>query len=119
MLDLPLEPTDDLAHPVFKDKASCEAWLHQLQLTNLHQAHGVLRTQLDEFNRYPMRGLERLHTLELLRETVVLVQGDYAKKLISKKLPLSDDELTIFVSIIGLWEGLVTGYQSCLQSYIA
>ncbi len=119
MLDLPLEPTDDLAHPAFKDKASCEAWLHQLQLTNLHQAHGVLRAQLGELNRYPMRGLERLHTLELLRETVVLVQGDYAKKLISKKLPLSDDELTIFVSIIGLWQGLVTGYQRCLQAYAA
>ena len=119
MLDLPLEPTDDLAQPVFKDKASCEAWLHQLQLINLHQAHGVLRTQLDELNRYPMRGLERLHTLELLRETVVQVQGDYAKKLLSKKLPLSDDELTIFVSIIGLWQGMVTGYQRCLQAYVA
>jgi hypothetical protein len=57
--------------------------------------------------------------LELLRETVVQVQGDYAKKLISKKLPLSDDELTIFVSIIALWQGLVTGYQRCLQAYIA
>lgn len=119
MLDLPLEPTDDLAHPAFIDKASCEAWLHQLQLTNLHQAHGVLRVQLDELNRYPMRGLERLHTLELLRETVVLVQGDYAKKLISKKLPLSDDELTIFVSIVGLWQSMVTGYQRCLQAYVA
>jgi hypothetical protein len=66
-----------------------------------------------------MRGLERLHTLELFRETVVLVQNDYAKKLISKKLPLSDDELTIFVSIIGLWQGMVTGYQRCLQAYVA
>ncbi|TAJ81212.1 MAG: hypothetical protein EPO42_02630 [Gallionellaceae bacterium] len=119
MLDLPLEPTDDLAQPAFKDGASCETWLHQLQLTNLHQAHGVLRAQLDELNRYPMRGLERLHTLELLRETIVLVQGDYAKKLISKKLPLSDDELTVFVSIIGLWQGMVNGYQRCLQAYVA
>ena len=119
MLDLPLEPTDDLAHPAFKDKPSCEAWLHQLQLTNLHQAHGVLRLQLDEFNRYPMRGVERLQTLELLRETVAQVQTDYAKKLISKKLPFSHDELIIFVSIIGLWQNMVTGYQRCLQAYIA
>ncbi len=119
MLDLPLEPTDDLAQPAFKDSASCADWLQQLQLTNLHQAHGILRTQLDELNRYPMRGLERLHTLELLRETVVLVQNDYAKKLISKKLPLSDDELTIFVSIIALWKDLMTGYQRCLQACIA
>jgi hypothetical protein len=119
MLDLPIEPTDDLAKPAFKDRASCEAWLHQLQLTNLHQAHGVLRLQLDEFNRYPMRGAERLQTLELLRETVVQVQSDYAQKLISKHLPLSDDELTIFVALVGLWQGLMTGYQRCLQGYIA
>ncbi len=119
MLDLPLEPTDDLANPAFKDRASCAAWLQQLQLTNLHQAHAVLRNQLDEFGRYPMRGLERLHTLELLRETVVLVQRDYAKKLISKKLPLGEDELTVFVSITALWQGLVTGYRRCLQAYLA
>ena len=119
MLTLPLEPTDDRANPAFKDAAGCAKWLGQLQLTNLHLAHGKLRTQLDEFNRYPMRGLERLHTLELLRETVSSVQADYAKKLIAKKLPLSKEELIIFVSIIGLWQGMVTGYQRCLQAYIA
>ena len=119
MLTLPLEPTDDRANPAFKDAANCAKWVGQLQLTNLHVAHGKLRTQLDEFNRYPMRGLERLHTLELLRETVSSVQADYAKKLIAKKLPLSKEELTIFVSIIGLWQGMVTGYQRCLQAYIA
>lgn len=119
MLDLSLEPTDDLANPAFKDKASCEAWLNQLQLTNLHHAHALLRLQLDEFNRFPLRGLERLHTLEVLRETIVQIQTDYAKKLISKKLPFSEDELTVFVALIGLWQGLVTGYQRCLQAYLA
>ncbi len=119
MLTLPLDPTDDRANPAFRDAAGCAQWLGQLQLTNLHAAHGVLRTQLGEFNRYPMRGLERLHTLELLRETVASVQADYAKKLVAKKLPLGKDELTVFVSIIGLWQGMVTGYQRCLQAYMA
>lgn len=119
MLTLPLDPTDDRANPAFKDAAACAQWLGQLQLTNLHQAHGVLRLQLDELNRYPMRGLERLHTLELLRETVASIQVDYAKKLVAKKLPLNDDELTIFVAIVSLWQGMVTGYQRCLQSYMA
>ncbi|MDE2117687.1 MAG: hypothetical protein KGJ19_03725 [Betaproteobacteria bacterium] len=119
MLTLPLDPTDDRANPVFKDAAGCAQWLGQLQLTNLHLAHGVLRTQLDELNRYPMRGLERLHTLELLRETVSSIQTDYARKLFAAKLPLSTDELTVFVSIIGLWQGMVTGYQRCLQAYMA
>ena len=119
MLTLPLDPTDDRANPAFKDAAACTQWLAQLQLTNLQHANTTLRTQLDEFNRYPMRGLERLRTLELLRETVSHVQGDYAKKLFARPLPLSKSELSVLQSIAGLWQGMVTGYQRCLQNYIA
>lgn len=119
MLTLPLDPTDDRADPAFKNAGACKLWLGQLQLTNLHLAHDVLRTQLNELNRYPMAALERLNTLEALRETVTSVQADYAKKLIAKKLPLNDDEFTIFSSIIEMWQSMVTGYQRCLQASIA
>lgn len=118
MLTLPLEPTDDRANPAFKNTASCEQWLSKLQFTNLHAVHSLLRTQIDEFNRYPMRVLDRFNTLEKLRETVAIVQADYAKKLIAKKLPLSDEEFAILNSIIGLWHGMLTGYQRCLQDFM-
>ncbi len=117
MLTFPPEPLDNHANPVFKDAASCEKWLGQLQLTNLHQVHGVLRAQLDELNRLPLPGLVRLHIMELLRETVSFVQTDYAKKLTAKKLPLSEAELTIFASIINLWQGMITGYLHCLHAF--
>ncbi len=119
MLTLPLEPTDDRADPIFKDAAGCAQWLSQLQLTNLQLAHSLLLTQINELNRYPMRGLERLNTLELLRETVGYVQDDYAKKLIGKPLPLNETELMVFVAITQLWQALVLGYQRCLQAYMA
>ena len=119
MLTLPLEPTDDRANPVFKDAAGCKQWLGQFQLTNLQLAHGILRTQLDELNRYPMLGVERLHILEQLRETVEHLQADYARKLIAKNLPLSEDEFTIFASIVGLWQHMANGYQRCLQALLA
>ena len=119
MLNLPLDPTDDRAKPAFKDAVSCAKWIAQLQLTNLHQAHGVVRAQLDEFNRYPMRGLERLRTLELLRETVAHLQTDYARKLTARKLPLNEEEFTILVCITALWQLMVNGYQRCLQSLLA
>ena len=118
MLILPLEPTDDLANPIFKDAASCGLWLGQLQLTNLQLAHSQLLYQIGELNRFPMNGIERLNTLELLRETVGFVQDDYAKKLIDKPLPLNDDEMTIFMSLVQLWQAMLTGYQRCLQFYI-
>lgn len=119
MLTLPLEPTDDRADPIFKDEAGCAKWLGQLQLTNLQLAHSLLLTQINEINRYPMRGLERLNTLELLRETVGYVQDDYAKKLIAKPLPLNESELMVFVAIVQLWQAMVLGYQRCLQAYMA
>lgn len=119
MLTLPLDPTDDRADPAFKDAASCHIWLAQFQLTNLQRAHGQLLTQLNELNRYPMQGLERVRTLEALRETVDHIQDEMAKKLIAKALPLSDRELMIFVVITQLWQAMVSGYQRCLQAYLA
>ncbi len=119
MLTLPLEPTDDRADPIFKDAASCTAWLAQLQLTNLQLAHSRLLIQINELNRLPMRGTVRLETLEVLRETVGYVQEDLAKKFTGKPLPLSEGELTIFVSVIQLWQAMVTGYQRGLQACIS
>ena len=118
MLTLPLDPTDDRANPVFKEAAGCAQWLAQLQLTNLQQAHAKLLNQIDELNRYPMRGLERFNTLELLRETVEHIQNDLSKKLIDKPLPLNDIELIVLKSIVQLWQAMVTGYQRCLQAQI-
>ena len=119
MLTLPLDPTDDRARPAFKDVVSCARWLGQFQLTNLQQAHSVLSRELDEFNRYPMQGLERWHMLELLRETVALIQTDYARKLLARKLPLSAQEFAALVALVNLWQQMVTGYQRCLQALLA
>jgi len=118
MLNLSLEQTDDRAKPLFKDAAGCGEWLKQFQLTNLQLAHSQLITQISELNRYPIPGLERLNTLERLRETVDHVQHDYAKKLVGKPLPLNESELQVFVAIVQLWQTLVSGYRRCLQSYI-
>lgn len=118
MLSLPLEPTSPLARPAFKDAEGCAHWLGQLQLTNLQLAHSQLLTQLDEFNSYPLRGLERYNTLEVLRETLCHVQDDFSKKLIAKPLPLNEGELLIFQAIVQLWRSLVLGYRRCLQAYI-
>lgn len=118
MLTLPLAPTDDHADPAFRNAAGCAEWLKQLQLTNLKLAHSQLLTQLDELNRYPMHPQERFNTLEQLRDTVHHVQTDYAQRLISKPLPLSDSELLVFIAIVHLWQTMALGYRRCLQACI-
>lgn len=112
----PLEPTDGRVKPIFTDSSSCTKWLSQLQLTNLNLAHGTLRAQLDLFNLLPLPGKERLRTLETIRETVSTVQADYGKKLVGKKLPLTDDEFTSLIALSNLWTSMLNGYLRCLQS---
>lgn len=119
MLNLTLAPTDNLADPLFKDAESCAQWLNQLQLTNLQLAHSLLLTQINELNRFTMREQKRLDTLELLRDTVHYVQNEYAKKLIAKPLPLDENELIIFFSIVQLWQAMAQGYQRCLHDRLA
>lgn len=116
---LPLEPTDDLASPAFKNADSCTRWLTQFQLTNLSLAHGTLRAQLDEFSRFPLRGKDRLQTLEALRETVNIVQDDFSKRLFGKKLPLADEDFTTLVALTSLWQSMLNGYLRCMQSWDA
>ncbi|MBI5429979.1 MAG: hypothetical protein HY938_05915 [Nitrosomonadales bacterium] len=119
MLTLTLEPTDDRANPAFNDAAGCEKWLAQLQLTNLQLAHSLLLTEVNELNRFPMRGPERLNTLELLRDTVHHVQEEYAKRLALKPLPLNERDLIVFFAIVQLWQAMAVGYQRCLQAQVA
>jgi len=116
---LPQAPTDDIADPAFKDAAGCAEWLKQLQLTNLQLAHSLLLTQVNRLNRYPMRGQERLDTLEQLRETVHHVQHGYAQKLVARPLPLNQNELPVFVAIVHLWQAMAIGYRHCLQACMA
>ncbi|MFA5371305.1 MAG: hypothetical protein WC298_04955 [Sideroxydans sp.] len=112
---LSLEPTDDRAHPAFRDVVSCRMWLGQLQLTNLNLAQASLRTQIEELNRLAMPGKTRLQILELLRETVALVQHDFARKLVGKPLPLADEEFALLIALANLWQAMLYGYLRCLQ----
>ncbi|MDD5470824.1 MAG: hypothetical protein PHP05_02755 [Sideroxydans sp.] len=113
---LSLEPTDDLAKPAFHDVEGCTKWLSQLQLTNIGMAQGNLRKQIDELNRYAMKAEVRLNILEMLRDPVSQLQSDFAKRLVGKPLPLTDDEYLLLTALCSLWQAMANGYLRCLQS---
>ncbi len=113
---LSLEPTDDNARPAFHNEAECRTWLSQLQLTNLGLAQGNVRKQVDELNRFPMKAEERLRILEALREPVAQIQNDFAKRLVGKPLPLTDDERLVLTALNSLWLAMLHGYLRCLQA---
>jgi len=117
MLTLPLEPLDEDADPAFTGASSCKKWLKQLPYASPSATQALLRTQLEEFNRYPVRGVERMQALEALRDAVHELQDDCAKRLAGKPLPLNEAELVMLASITGLWQAMAVGYQRCLLAF--
>lgn len=117
MLTLPLPPTDDDADPPFTSASSCKKWLKQLPFASPAATQALVRSDLEEFNRYPLRGYERMQMLEALRTTVHELQADCAKRLAGKLLPLSEAEMVTLASITGLWQAMAVGYQRCLLAY--
>jgi len=112
--DLPIISGE--ANPEFADAASCAQWLHALPLINVGPSHGRLLGQLEELNCFAMPVGERMKVLELLREPVVFVQNEHAKKFSAKAVPLSTQEREIFTNVLALWDAFAYGWEHCLQA---
>jgi cyclic-di-GMP-binding protein len=112
--DLPLAASD--ASPEFRDAAGCTAWLQALPLINVASSHAKLLVQLAELNRCEIAAAERRKILELLREAVLFVQTEQAKKFASRPVPLSAPEREVFGAVTALWAAYLLGYQYCLQA---
>jgi hypothetical protein len=112
--DLPIIGPE--AKPEFTDAASCAEWLQSLPLINVGPSHGRLLGELEELNCFNAPPAERLRVLELLREPVLFVQTEHAKKFTSRPVPLAKNEREIFNNVMALWDALGYGYQHCMQA---
>jgi hypothetical protein len=100
----------------FSDAISCKQWLKTLPLTNVPLAHAALTAQMELLNRTPFAPLERLKVNELLRDPIVFVQLEMARKYLGKPLPLETVQLNNWNSVIGLWAALGASYRLSLQA---
>jgi hypothetical protein len=112
--DLPI--TSGGARPEFNDAAGCAEWLRALPLVNAGPAHGRLLGQLEQLNCAELPAAERISILELLREPILFVQGEQAKKFASRAVPLAKAEREIFSNVLALWDALAHGWQHCLHA---
>ena len=112
--DLPIISTD--ANPEFRSAAACAEWLQTLPLINVGPSHGRLLGELEELNCCELAVSERLKILELLREPVLFVQAEQAKKFSNRAVPLAKPEREILMNVVALWRAFSYGYQHCLQS---
>ncbi len=116
MLHLNLPKIDETVEPAFADSVSCARWISQFQLTDIRLAHGTLAKKLWELNRADLSPIDRLKITEQLRDTVSIVQGGYARKIIGKPLPLDEIESRVLEEILSLWAAMAASYGHCLKA---
>lgn len=107
------------ANPEFVDSRTCADWLQTLPLINVGPSHSRLLGQLEELNCFNLAAPERIRILELLREPVMFVQSEHAKKFSSKSVPLTRQEREIFNNVLALWDALAFGWQHCMQALVS
>jgi len=104
------------ASPEFTDVETCKAWLDNLPLVDVTAAQQALLAQLQEFNRLPIRASIRLAMLETLRETVMFVQVEQAKRFTNRALPMAEAEAAVFDKTVAVWEQMRVGYVRCFDA---
>jgi len=104
------------ASPDFIDAAGCKIWLEGVPLANIPAAQRQLLQQIEEFNRFPTKAVNRLAVMEMLREPVHFVQLEQAKRFTNRALPMVENEVEVFEDTIALWEQMHVGYLRCIDA---
>ena len=81
-----------------------------------HNHASTLTKKLWELNRADLSPIDRLKITEQLRDTVSIVQGGYARKIIGKPLPLDEIESRVLEEILSLWAAMAASYGHCLKA---
>jgi hypothetical protein len=118
MLSVGQSGPTSVTRPSITDPKSCRQWLQGLPLTNVAAAHAELLVQAELLNQSPLRGVDRLKIMEMLREPVLYLQTETAKKYAGKPLPFDNSEVLLWKKALALWQALAQGYQICLQNLV-
>ncbi|MBK7473761.1 MAG: hypothetical protein IPI73_27080 [Betaproteobacteria bacterium] len=104
-----------LPPPAFDDETGCAAWLSSLPLTSVGFAQESLGDQLRRLAAADIDPLHRLKIAERLRETVLFLHGELAKRFLDKPLPLYATEAQAWEQALKLWVALWENYSACLR----
>lgn len=96
--------------PAFLTVTACNDWLASVPMANPSQAQVMLLRQLNLLHRFSLASSTRLKLLEAIRQTVIEVQRDVAKKFANKPLPLSPPEQSALDGTMAVWQALLLGY---------
>lgn len=107
-------PPPKSASMFFSDARTCKEWLKSIPMTNIAQALQSILDSLRMMNRSSdFIPLERLTSMELLRETVAYLLGEQRARFVGKTIPLAASEYTAWNVSRSLVAEMEEGYRRC------
>lgn len=99
----------------FSDTAGASRWVKALPLSNVAHAYQALLGQLHALTAAPLGPRDRAMFAELLREPLVHLHGELARRYAGKPQPLDEREAEAAAQAIELWKALWIQYSVCLK----
>ncbi len=107
-------PPPKSASMFFSDARTCKEWLKSMPMTNIAQAQQGILDSLRMMNRSDdFMPVERLTSMELLRETVAYLLGEQRTRFVGKTIPLAATEYTAWNVSRSLVAEMEEGYRRC------
>lgn len=103
--------------PQFINAAGCKHWLASLPLTNVPFAQQTLTQQVELLRQSAIQPAELLRVLEVLREPVLYLQTELARKFTDKPLPLDAGESATWARVQLLWLEIADAYLVCRDAH--
>ena len=116
--ELMLTQTQTSSEPTvlaFTDADGCAAWLRAASLTSIPRHYEAILGQLKCLADAEFLPRERARITEVLREPVMFLHTELARRYAGKPQPASEREHEAAEQAIALWHALWTQYSACLK----
>ena len=103
------------AELAFTDAEACTRWLRGLPLSNIPKHFEAIHGQLRQLSEADISPRERGTIAEVLREPVLYLHTELARRYAGKPQPATDRELEAAEHALALWQALWSQYSACLK----
>ena len=99
----------------FADADGCASWLRAVPLTNIPRYYETILGQLKRLSEVDFAPRERARIAEMMREPVVFLHTELARRYAGKPQPASERENDAAEQALALWQALWSQYSACLK----
>jgi hypothetical protein len=99
----------------FADADGCSAWLRAVPLTNIPRYNETILGQLKRLGEVDFAPRERARIAEIMREPVMFLHTELARRYAGKPQPASERESEAAEQALALWNALWSQYSACLK----